>query len=101
MARKKEPKVEVQEAVQEAEHCEEPVQEVKPEQIEQPVVEQPVVEQPVVEKPVDEPIYLRETLFAMDEIKQFGLNQYFLRAILEDQYYTLKQAKELINKALH
>ena len=80
MARKKEPKVEVQDAVQEAEHCEEPVQEVKPE---------------------PEPIYLRETLFAMDEIKQFGLNQYFLRAILKDQYYTLKQAKELINKALH
>lgn len=83
MARKKEPKAEVQEAVQEAEHCEEPI------------------EQPVVEQPVVEPIYLRETLFAMDEIKQFGLNQYFLRAILKDKYYTLKQAKELINKALH
>ena len=80
MARKKEPKVEVQEAVQEVNPCEEPVQEVRPE---------------------PEPIYLSETLFAMDEIKQFGLNQYFLRAILKDKYYTLKQAKELINKALH
>lgn len=47
-----------------------------------------------------EPVYLRETLFWLDEIKQFGLNQYFLRAILPDKYYTLKQAKELIRKAL-
>ena len=75
----------------------------QPEQTEQPVVEQPVVEQPVVEletKPVDEPIYLRETLMEMDEIKHYGLNKYFLRAILKDKYYTLSMAKELVEKAL-
>lgn len=75
----------------------------QPEQIEQPVVEQQVVEQPVVEletKPVDEPIYLRETLMEMDEIKHYELNKYFLRAILKDKYYTLSMAKELVEKAL-
>lgn len=70
----------------------------QPEQIEQPVVEQPVVE--LETKPVDEPIYLRETLMEMDEIKHYGLNKYFLRAILKDKYYTLSMAKELIEKAL-
>ena len=76
---------------------EEPVIE-QPEQIEQPVVEQPVVE--LETKPVDEPIYLRETLMEMDEIKHYGLNKYFLRAILKDKYYTLSMAKELVEKAL-
>ena len=70
----------------------------QPEQIEQPVVEQPVVE--LETKPVDEPIYLRETLMEMDEIKHYGLNKYFLRAILKDKYYTLSMAKELVEKAL-
>lgn len=70
----------------------------QPEQIEQPVVEQPVVE--LETKPVDEPIYLRETLMEMDEIKHYGLNKYFLRAILKDKYYTISMAKELIEKAL-
>lgn len=76
---------------------EEPVIE-QPEQIEQPVVEQPVVE--LETRPVDEPIYLRETLMEMDEIKYYGLNKYFLRAILKDKYYTLSMAKELVEKAL-
>lgn len=52
-------------------------------------------------KPVDEPIYLRETLMEMDEIKQFGLNKYFLRAILKNKFYTLEQAKSLILKAIN
>lgn len=59
-------------------------------------------EQPVKleTKPVDEPIYLRETLMEMDEIKQFGLNKYFLRAILKNKFYTLEQAKSSINAAM-
>lgn len=51
-------------------------------------------------KPVDEPIYLRETLMEMDEIKQFGLNKYFLRAILKNKFYTLEQAKSLIQSKI-
>lgn len=51
-------------------------------------------------KPVDEPIYLRETLMDMDEIKQFGLNKYFLRAILKNKFYTLEQAKSLIQSKI-
>lgn len=70
-----------------------------PEQIEQPVVEQPVVEQ-LETKPVDEPIYLRETLMEMDEIKHYGLNKYFLRAILKDKYYTLSMAISLLDEAI-
>jgi len=60
-------------------------------------------EQPVEleTKPVDEPIYLRETLMEMDEIKQFGLNKYFLRAILKNKFYTLEQATSLILKAIN
>ena len=59
-------------------------------------------EQPVEleTKPVDEPIYLRETLMEMDEIKQFGLNKYFLRAILKNKFYTLEQAKSLIQNKM-
>jgi hypothetical protein len=59
-------------------------------------------EQPVEleTKPVDEPIYLRETLMEMDEIKQFGLNKYFLRAILKNKFYTLEQAKSLIQSKM-
>lgn len=76
---------------------EEPVIE-QPEQIEQPVVEQPVVE--LETKPVDEPIYLRETLMEMDEIKHYGLNKYFLRAILKDKYYTLSMAISLLDEAI-
>lgn len=59
-------------------------------------------EQPVEleTKPVDEPIYLRETLMEMDEIKQFGLNKYFLRAILKNKFYTLEQAKSLIQSKI-
>lgn len=51
-------------------------------------------------KPVDEPIYLRETLMEMDEIKQFGLNKYFLRSILKNKFYTLEQAKSLIQSKI-
>lgn len=76
---------------------EEPVIE-QPEQIEQPVVEQPVVE--LETKPVDEPIYLRETLMEMEEIKSYGLNKYFLRAILKDKYYTLSMAISLLDEAI-
>lgn len=48
----------------------------------------------IVPKP--EPVYLRDTIIQMQEIKKYGLNQYFLRAILKDNYYTLDKAHKLI-----
>ena len=47
-----------------------------------------------------EPVYLRETLFALPEIKSFGLNQFFLRAILKEKYYTLSEAQRIIRSVL-
>lgn len=47
-----------------------------------------------------ESVFLRETLFALDEIKEYGLNQYFLRAILKNKYYTLSDAHRLIRESL-
>lgn len=41
-------------------------------------------------------IYLRDTLIQMDEFKKYGLNQYFLRAILKENYYTLDKAHKLV-----
>lgn len=46
------------------------------------------------------PIYLVETLMGMDEIKQYGLNKYFLRAILDKKFYTLDEAHAAIQKAI-
>lgn len=63
------------------------------------VIEQEPATASNVSKP-QEPIYLRETLFGMDEIRKYGLNQYFLRAILKGKYYSLREAEELIRKAL-
>ena len=37
----------------------------------------------------------------MDEIKKYGLNQYFLRAILTENYYTLDTAHKLIQDFLN
>lgn len=48
-----------------------------------------------------EPIYLRDTLLKMDEFKKYGLNQYFLRAILTENYYTLDKAHKLIQDFLN
>lgn len=60
-----------------------------------------IVEQPVKEQSASqEPIFLRETIFSLDEIKKYNLNQYFLRAILKDKYYTLSEAHRLIKAAL-
>lgn len=46
-------------------------------------------------------ICLRDTLIEMDEFKKYGLNQYFLRAILTENYYTLDQAHKLIQDFLN
>lgn len=52
-------------------------------------------------KAKSEPIYLRDTLLNMDEFKKYGLNQYFLRAILTENYYTLDKAHKLIQDFLN
>lgn len=49
---------------------------------------------------MDKPIFARETLLGMDEIRRYGLNLYFLRAILKEKFYTLAEAHEAIRKAL-
>jgi hypothetical protein len=46
-------------------------------------------------------IYLRDTIIQMDEFKKYGLNQYFLRAILTENYYTLDKAHKLIQDFLN
>jgi hypothetical protein len=51
--------------------------------------------------PKPKPIYLRDTIIQMDEIKKYGLNQYFLRAILTENYYTLDKAHKLIQDFLN
>lgn len=48
-----------------------------------------------------ESIYLRDTIIQMDEFKKYGLNQYFLRAILTENYYTLDKAHKLIQDFLN
>ena len=48
-----------------------------------------------------EPVYLRDTIIQMPEIQKYGLNQYFLRAILKDNYYTLDKAHKLIQDFIH
>lgn len=52
----------------------------------------------IVPKP--KPVYLRDTIIQMDEFKKYGLNQYFLRAILTENYYTLDKAHKLIQDFL-
>lgn len=49
----------------------------------------------------DEAVYLRDTLIQMDEFKKYGLNQYFLRAILKENYYTLDKAHKLVQDFLN
>lgn len=46
-------------------------------------------------------ICLRDTIIEMDEFKKYGLNQYFLRAILTENYYTLDQAHKSIQDFLN
>ena len=46
------------------------------------------------------PIYLRETLMEMEEIRKYRLNAYFLRAILKERFYTLEDAEQAIQKAI-
>lgn len=56
----------------------------------------------VEEKPKDpEPIYLVETLIKLEEIERYGLNQYFIHAILPDKFYTLSEAKSRIESFLN
>lgn len=45
-------------------------------------------------------ICLRDRIIEMDDFKKYGLNQYFLRAILTKNYYTLDQAHKLIQDFL-
>lgn len=52
-------------------------------------------------KAESEKIYLRDTIIQMDEFKKYGLNQYFLRAILIENYYTLDKAHKLIQDFLN
>lgn len=56
-------------------------------------------EQPEPEK--KNHICLRDRIIEMDEFKKYGLNQYFLRAILTENYYTLDQAHKLIQDFLN
>lgn len=51
--------------------------------------------------PKPKPIYLRDTIIQMDEFKKYVLNQYFLRAILTENYYTLDKAHKLIQDFLN
>lgn len=50
---------------------------------------------------LDSAVYLRDTLIQMDEFKKYGLNQYFLRAILKENYYTLDKAHKLVQDFLN
>ena len=47
------------------------------------------------------PVYLRDIIIQMPEIQKYGLNQYFLRAILTENYYTLDIAHKLIQDFIH
>ena len=61
----------------------------------------PVVSNPNAETEIKpSPIYLVETLMGMDEIKQYGLNKYFMKAILDKKFYTLEEAHAAIRKAI-
>lgn len=53
------------------------------------------------EEKLDSAVYLRETLIQMDEFKKYGLNEYFLRAILKENYYTLDKAHNLVQNFLN
>lgn len=64
----------------------------------EPVVEA-VVEQSKPKEP--EPIYLVETLMKLEEIEKYGLNQYFIRAILPNKTYTLSEAKSRIEACIN
>lgn len=63
------------------------------------VSEQEEPKQPEAEKKNN--ICLRDRIIQMDEFKKYGLNQYFLRAILTENYYTLDQAHKLIQDFLN
>lgn len=55
----------------------------------------------VEEQPIEqEPIYLVETLLKLEEIGRYGLNKYFIHAILPNNTYTLSEAKSLIEAYL-
>ena len=55
----------------------------------------------IEEKPKDpEPIYLVDTLIKLEEIEKYGLNQYFIHAILPNKTYTLSEAKSRIEAYL-
>lgn len=56
----------------------------------------------IEEKPKDpEPIYLVDTLIKLEEIEKYGLNQYFIHAILPNKTYTLSEAKARIEECIN
>lgn len=60
-----------------------------------------VEQKEVVEQPKDPaPIYLVDTLIKLEEIEKYGLNQYFIHAILPNKTYTLSEAKSRIEAYL-
>lgn len=79
----------------------------KKEQAKQSVIEEQehvVIDEKPVEQPVEkpkEPIYLVETLIKLEEIEKYGLNQYFIRAILPNKTYTLSEAKSRIEACIN
>lgn len=63
--------------------------------------ESTIVEAIVENEKESEPIYLVETLVKLEEIERYGLNQYFIHAILPDKFYTLSEAKSRIESFLN
>lgn len=62
--------------------------------------ESTIVEAIVENKKESEPIYLVETLIKLEEIEKYGLNQYFIHAILPNKTYTLSEAKARIEACI-
>lgn len=71
-------------------------------EFEQPVSDFDAVVRMAVEKHEEsEPVFLRDTIIKLDEFKKYGLNQYFLRAILTDTHYTKTKAHNLVKDFLN
>lgn len=79
------PKVEEQQSV-----------ELSPKQVIQP----PIIKKPKPQPKKPEPIYLVDTLIKLEEIEKYGLNQYFIHAILPNKTYTLSEAKARIEACI-
>lgn len=74
-------------------------------EFEQPISDFEAVVQMAAEKAEQheesEPVFLRDTIIKLDEFKKYGLNQYFLRAILTDTHYTKTKAHNLVKDFLN